>query len=216
MNLWPFRLNSEMPGVELSATQISQRLQRSYPGREAPPHPEFSFPEQLLSGKARPASVLIPLLRKNNEWHILFIRRTTKLAEHGGQVAFPGGRMDPQDKDPIQTALREAWEEIGLQARDVRILGQMQDFLTITNYRVTPIIGMIPWPYLLRPASEEVSRVFTIPLAWLSDPANREERLRNLPMPGLSIKVIYFKPYDGETLWGASASFTQAFLKILA
>lgn len=137
------------------------------------------------------------------------------MTEHSGQVAFPGGRADPGDVDAVATALREAHEEIGLDPRDVRILGKLQDFLTITNYRVTPLVGVIPWPYQLRPAQDEVSRIFTIPLPWLADPSNREERLRSLPIPGHSITVIHFKAYDNEILWGASASMLVALLDIL-
>ena len=90
------------------------------------------------------------------------------MPEHSGQVAFPGGRADPEDTDPEQTALREAYEEIGLRPSDVHLLGRLQDYLTITNYQVTPVVGVIPWPYDLHPAEEEVSRVFAIPLDWLA------------------------------------------------
>jgi 8-oxo-dGTP pyrophosphatase MutT (NUDIX family) len=131
-------------------------------------------------------------------------------------VAFPGGRADPEDPTPQHTALREAFEEIGLDPADVRVLGRTGSYLTVTNYQVTPIVGAIPWPYLLRPAPDEVSRVFTIPLTWLADPANHEERLRELPHPYGSATVIYFHPYDGEVLWGASARITLNLLQILA
>jgi hypothetical protein len=91
----------------------------------------------------------------------------------------------------------------------------MRDYLTVTNYRVTPVVGVIPWPYPFRIASEEVSRVFTIPLTWLENPANHEERLRQLPAPHAPVPVIYFHPYDGEVLWGASARFTLFLINIL-
>ena len=90
--------------------------------------------------------MLIPFLRIEQAWHLLFTRRNSALPEHSGQVAFPGGRADPDDPDLETTALREAYEEIGLLPADVRILGRLYDFLTITNYLVTPIVGVIPWP----------------------------------------------------------------------
>lgn len=214
MRLWS-PLPPNMPASRLSADEIAQRLTTNYPVPGAAVHNELSFPPELLHGTPRPAAVLIPLLRKRNSWHVLFIRRTTKMAEHSGQVAFPGGRADPGDADATATALREAHEEIGLNPGDVRILGGLQDFLTITNYRVTPMVGLIPWPYRLRPAGDEVSRIFSIPLSWLADPGNREERQRNLPVPGLTATVIHFKSYDNEVLWGASASIMVALLKIL-
>ena len=137
------------------------------------------------------------------------------LAEHSGQVAFPGGRSEPGDRSPEATALREAHEEIGLPPGEVHILGRLNDFITITNYAVTPVVGHIPWPFDLAIQTEEVSRVFTIPLEWLSDPLHHEVRKRSLkPLSG-HVDVIYFQPYDGELLWGATARFTLTLLKIL-
>ncbi|MCU0487568.1 MAG: CoA pyrophosphatase [Anaerolineales bacterium] len=179
------------------------------------PYPEFPHLTSILSGEPRPASVLIPFLKIDDAWHILYTRRNANLPEHSGQVAFPGGRADPDDLDPVTTALRETWEEIGIIPEDVNVIGRLPCFLTITNYLVTPIVGQIPWPYPVRPAQEEVSRVFTIPLDWLADPVNHEERQRALPEPFGSISVIYFKEYDGEILWGASARFTLTLLNLL-
>jgi len=178
--------------------------------------PEFPALLEMFSGPPRPAAVLIPFVRIEDAWHLLFTRRTDHLPEHSGQVAFPGGRSEPQDATPEQTALREAEEETGIQAGDVRILGRLQEFITITNYRVTPIVGAIPWPYALRLQGEEVSRAFTIPLSWLADEANHEERERQLFNPQMHAKVIYFKVYDGELLWGVSARFTMALLEALS
>jgi 8-oxo-dGTP pyrophosphatase MutT (NUDIX family) len=177
---------------------------------------EVPYPSGLLQGEPRSAAVLIPLLHKENVWHVLSTRRTDTLPEHSGQVAFPGGRAEPGDLNAEETALREASEEIGLKPSDVQILGRLNDFITITNYHVTPIVGMIPWPFSLQLEKEEVSRVFTIPLDWLADPANREEQLRPLPPPFPPITVIYFHPYDNEILWGASARFMVTLLKILS
>ncbi len=160
--------------------------------------------------------MLIPLLRQAGEWDVLFIRRTVNEHDHhGGQVAFPGGRCDPGDPDAEAAALREAFEETGIKPADVRILGRLRDILTITNYRVTPMVGVIPWPYELRPQPEEVSRIFTIPLKWLADPANREAQKHSWLYRGHSIPMIYFAPYDGETLWGASARITMLLLEAL-
>ena len=112
-------------------------------------------------------------------------------------------------------ALREAQEEIGLSPNDVQVLGRMNDYLTITNYLVTPVIGVMPWPYPLRISSHEVSRVFTIPLAWLADPQNHEVRQRSIPGQNNPIPVVYFRSYEGEILWGASARFTLGLLDVL-
>jgi 8-oxo-dGTP pyrophosphatase MutT (NUDIX family) len=177
---------------------------------------ESPFPPGFLPGNPRPAAVLMPLLRKDGQWHILFIRRTIHHKDpHSGQVAFPGGGADPGDTGPDSTALREAQEEIGLAPADVRILGQLRPFDTVTNYRVTPVVGVIPWPYPLKLETREVSRAFTIPLDWLTDKNNRIEQYRTLPEPYKPVQVIYFNPYDGETLWGASARFVTRLIEIL-
>lgn len=174
------------------------------------------YPPGILEDVPRPAAILIPILYGNDGWRILFIRRTANQHDpHGGQVAFPGGASEAGDASPEETALRETEEEIGLKPADVKILGRLNDYLTITSYRVTPIVARIPWPYPLKLAQDEVSRVFSIPLEWLADPANHEIKDRELPTPYASIPVIYFKPYDNEILWGASARFTLGLLEVL-
>jgi len=178
--------------------------------------PESPYSPELLNGKLRPAAVLIPLIRQAGEWDVLFIRRTVNEHDlHGGQVAFPGGRCDPSDHNAETAALREAFEETGIKPADVHVLGRLRDILTITNYRVTPVVGMIPWPYELRPQTEEVSRIFTIPLKWLADPTNREVHKQSLLHRSDPVTVIYFAPYNGETLWGASARITLIMLEAL-
>lgn len=204
-----------MHNFDLTASDISNRLARALHTAQDPHYPEQSFLTEFLSGEPRPASVLMPMIQYNNDWHILFTRRHPDLPEHSGQVSFPGGRMDDTDASPEDTALREAWEEIGLDPKDVTILGRLHEFLTITNYLVTPIVGLIPWPYRLTLSKVEVSRAFTIPVSWLSNPDNYEERPRILPAPFAPIPVIYFKSYDGEILWGATARFTLSLLHTL-
>ena len=134
---------------------------------------------------------------------------------HSGQVAYPGGRCDPTDPSLESAAIREAQEEIGVNPADVRILGRVRDMLTITNYRVTPIVGIIPWPYEFFPQEDEVDRIFTIPLNWLAKPTNRKVQMRGLQLLGQDLPVIYYQEYDGERLWGASARITLLLLEAL-
>ena len=157
------------------------------------------------------AAVLIPLLQQDNEWHVLFTRRTDKVESHKGQVSFPGGACDEGETTPEQTALREASEEIGIDPHQVRVLGQITNMITITSFRVTPVVGIIDWPTVLHLGKDEVERVFIIPLNWLAEKTNRWE----FTMPGRKRSLIVYHPYDGELLWGATARMTVDFLKVL-
>ena len=161
------------------------------------------------------AAVLVPLLRREGTWQLLFTRRTESVEHHKGQVSFPGGRCDPEEKTPEETALREAREEIGLEPSAVQLLGRLNDYLTITHYRINPVVGIIPFPYPFKLAPLEVGRVFTIPLAWLADRANWDEEPYTPDGVRRSFPVITYHPYHGETLWGATARMTHHFLDIL-
>jgi len=161
--------------------------------------------------KVKCAAVLVPLAPVDGEWHLLYTRRTDRVESHKGQVSFPGGACDAGETTPEQTALREAHEEVGILPQDVRVLGRLTNMITITHFRVTPVVGVVPWPYVFRVGSEEVARVFTIPLAWLAESRNRWE----FPFPERKRALIAYHPYDGELLWGATARMTVDFLNLL-
>lgn len=157
------------------------------------------------------AAVLVPLVWQDEEWHLLYTRRTDRVESHKGQVSFPGGACDEGEITPEQTALREAEEEIGLNPRDIKVLGRLSTMITITYFRVTPVVGVINWPAVFRVGEHEVARIFTIPLLWLANPSNRWQFER----PGTDRTLIAYHPFDGELLWGATARMTVDFLKVL-
>lgn len=194
----------------LPETEITRRL------ADAPVREVYNpFPPGFFNTPPHPAAILVPFTCLAGEWHLLFIRRTQNENDrHGGQVAFPGGRVDATDPDIVAAALREAEEEVGLKASDVRILGRLRDFHTVTNYIVTPIVGVFPWPYVFNIDPHEVSRTFTIPLAWLADPSNHQVMKRHFPRHR-AWPVIYFDPYDGEALWGFTAQVVVQLIEIL-
>jgi len=171
----------------------------------------YSESETLAGAEAKCAAVLIPLTHFGDEWHLLYTRRGDKVETHKGQVSFPGGACDPGEKTAEQTALREAHEEVGIRPQDVHVLGRLTAMITITSFHVTPVVGLVPWPYAFRVENAEVARVFTMPLAWLADKSNRWE----MKIPGRDFGVIIYHPYDGELLWGATALMTDIFLKAL-
>ena len=168
---------------------------------------------QKTSNTGRCAAVLVPLVRIDDDWHLLLIKRSETVVDHKGQVAFPGGACETDDDSLEATALRETAEEIGIAPQDVRILGRLRELVTVSGYCVAPIVGVIKWPYQLSLSPDEVSRAFAIPMLWLTDPKNRETRIQN--RLGREVEVIYYRPYDGEVLWGATARMVKNLLEIL-
>jgi len=166
----------------------------------------------LENGAPRCAAVLTPLGRQNGGWSLLYTRRSEQVYDHKGQVSFPGGACEPEDASIEETALREAKEEIGVEPADVQILGRLPEMRTVSFYNITPVVGVMPWPYPLKLYEQEVSRVFTIPIDWLADAKHWEERVEPRYM---NHKIIYYQLYDGELLWGISARITVILMKIL-
>jgi 8-oxo-dGTP pyrophosphatase MutT (NUDIX family) len=172
-------------------------------------------PRLRTEWEARPAAVLLPLYAQDQEWHLLFTRRTEDVESHRGQVSFPGGLIEEGDPSPEGAALREAWEEIGLSPRDVEIIGQLDPMLTVTQFAITPVVGVVPWPYDFRLQRLEVARLFGVPMSWLCDPENLSTKYREPMIPGPDIPVHYFKEYDGEIIWGATARIVIDLVRLI-
>jgi 8-oxo-dGTP pyrophosphatase MutT (NUDIX family) len=163
--------------------------------------------------RLHPAAVLVPLVCEEGRWHLLFTRRTMDLEDHSGQVSFPGGAWEEQDGDLEQTALREAWEEVGIDPASVAVLGKMARFDMVSYFQVTPVVGVVAWPCKLTINSREVARVFIVPLDWLSDPRNYQVKPRQFETQ--TFQIPYYNDYDGEIIWGATAQITQEFLRLI-
>ena len=197
-----------------SELEIAQRLQMAYQPGVIASSDGYAVQEQPPAS-LRCAAVLLPLIWTEQEWQLVLTRRTDRVEHHKGQVSFPGGGCDVDESTPEATALRESQEEIGLRPEDVRVLGRMNDIITITRYQVTPVVGIMPWPYPLIMETAEVDRVFTIPMRWLADPANWEQRQVTPSGTAHPLPVIIYHPYDGEILWGVSATITHQFLQVM-
>ncbi|MGA9398986.1 MAG: CoA pyrophosphatase [Anaerolineaceae bacterium] len=196
--------------ARLTVAELRSRLSRNGKSQQ------FIQDEGFLTTRndgIRRAAVLIPLVRENSDWSVLLTARTEFVEDHKGQVAYPGGAMEPSDGSDEQTALREAEEEIGLPSKGVEVLGCLPTYLTISNYLVTPVVAAVPWPFPLKLQTSEVSRAFTIPLAFLARPANHSERVTVIR--GQKIPIIYFEAWQGEVLWGISARMMLALLDAL-
>lgn len=148
------------------------------------------------------AAVLVPITDRADPGVIL-TQRTTTMRRHAGQVAFPGGRIDPEDDGPIDAALREAEEEIALSRRHVTVIGAADRYRTVTGYEVTPILAVVPPDLVLVPSEAEVAQVFEVPLAFILDPANHIRASAEWQ----GQQRHYFEiNWDGHRIWGATAA----------
>ena len=155
------------------------------------------------------AAVLIPLICKDGEWHIVVTQRTQNVEHHKGQISFPGGACEPQDKDLLATALRETQEEIGVPPEAVEVLGTLDDFSTITHFVVTPFVGILPYPFAYKPSDHEVEAIIEVPLSFLLDPAHL--RVEQREHKGQSLEVLFWE-FGAYTIWGATARILKDFL----
>ncbi len=159
------------------------------------------------------AAVLIPLYQKEGEYYILLTKRTERVEVHKGQLSFPGGTWDENDADLRATALRESFEEIGLRAQDIEILGELDDAPTITsNFAVTPFVAVIPHPYQFKISQREVEELVEVPLSALLDRNNFSEEL--LQRRGQTI-VSYNYRYKNHVIWGATGRIIKGFLDLI-
>jgi 8-oxo-dGTP pyrophosphatase MutT (NUDIX family) len=168
-------------------------------------------PEDRLEYSPRPvptpASVLVPLVERPEGLTVLLTRRTAHLTDHPGQISFPGGRAEAFDDSPVDTALRETEEEIGLHRRHVEVLGVLPDYLTATGYCVTPVVALVAPPFEVEADADEVAEIFEVPLAFLMDGANHQRMSFDLPEGGR--RSFYAMPYGDYFTWGATAGMLR-------
>ena len=167
-------------------------------------NPEFKPPPGTR--KLTPAAVLLPIVARHAPT-VLFTQRTAHLSRHAGQVSFPGGRVDDGDLSPLETALRETQEEVGITSNFISVAGYIEGYETGTGFAILPVVGVLHEGFALVPEPSEVAEIFEVPLAFLLDPANRERK--SAEWQGRKREFYAFN-HGGHYIWGATAAILVA------
>jgi len=191
----------------------------------APPAWQVELPGdggQLAQRSPAGAAVLLPLVQRENGLQLLLTRRTEHLRDHAGQISFPGGRVEPEDGSPVETALRETEEEIGLPRRHIEIIGQLPVYTTVTAFQVTPVVALVQPGFELALDAFEVAEAFEVPLSYLMTPAHH--RRHRFVFDG-GERLFLSMPWTGSDvagepreyfIWGATAAMLRNFYRFLA
>lgn len=178
-----------------------------------PTRTAFVQEEGVDDADLTPASVLFPIVLREGGASVLLTQRTEHLKDHPGQISFPGGRYEPDDVSPAHTALREAEEEIGLSSAHVEVFGYLPEYLTITGYRVTPVVAIVTPPFELQPDPYEVAKIFEVPFSFLMNTANHQRHSLNYRG---KIRHYVAMPYQEYFIWGATAGIILTLSKALS
>ncbi len=177
-----------------------------------PLHTDFVLEDGVGDEALTPASVLFPIVLRENGPSVLLTQRNEHLKDHPGQISFPGGRVEPEDSSPAHTALREAQEEIGLAPAHIEIVGYLPEYRTGTGFRVMPVVGLVRPPFELRPDPHEVAEIFEVPLAFLMDSANHQQHTMHYRG---KLRHYVAMPYEGYFIWGATAGIIVTLSRVL-
>ena len=191
---------------------IVSRLAASPPIEDLLTADDLERQHEIAKGGSKPAAVLLLVVNHPGDPTVVFTQRTAHLADHAGQISFPGGRVEEGDRTPEHTALREAEEEVGIPGDRVEILGRLPEYHTGTGYRVTPVVGWAEPPLTYQPDPREVADVFEVPLAFLLDAGNH--RYESAFFKG-RMRKYWAVPYGERFIWGATAGMLVAFHRIL-
>ena len=195
---------SDAPEHATGRTALPDALRQVLTGRQPAGQP---------TDGSSPAAVLVPLQHHHGRWHVILNVRSETVGEHKGEVAFPGGRLEPADADMAACALRETWEEMGIKPEDVDVLGPLDAVMTRTNYLVWPTVGVVPHPYAFAPNAREVASVIEAPVDELLDPGAARHEARMMPDGTVRERVAYV--YGEHMIFGATAEILAQLLHLI-
>jgi len=209
-------VDDHLPPLPLEAL-TPQALRQRFADPARPWTPEFQGDARLfaLERDPVPASVLVPLVERDQGLHVLLTRRTDHLHDHAGQVSFPGGRVDPGDVDLVDTALRETEEEVGLPRDRVQVLGPLNTYSTVSSYVVTPIVALVEPPFQLALDAFEVAEAFEVPLQFLMTPAHHHRHAAEFDGVQRQFLSMPWQGVDAQGqpreyfIWGATAAMLR-------
>ena len=225
------QVDSALPAVAPSHLRADY-LRQAFVAHPQGGEPEI-FRERMWTDRPPAKAAVLVALVQRQEMHVLLTQRSAGLSNHSGQIAFPGGRQDPEDRNADDTALREAWEEVGLARDRVEVLGHLPEYTTGSGFDITPVIGLVQPPFALKPNPGEVDDIFEVPLSFLMNPAHhRRHRLEwdgnarewfSMPY----VERVQVEPRAGESppsadteverfIWGATAGMLRNFYRFLA
>ena len=170
-------------------------------------------PELIDNGSLIPAAVLVALYAKDGDYCVLLNKRSEEVEHHKGEISFPGGAKDPEDKNFLDTALRETEEETGINRNDVTILGELDEVVTRSNFHVKVFVGSIVYPYSFKPSAVEIAEVLEVPIKSLNDPSTW--RIETRMEDGLPVSTRSYA-YKDHLVFGVTARILQQFLEVLA
>lgn len=220
-------LDAHLPPVDSARLAVHALRERF----RSPPAWQVEFPGdgRLIDREPAAAAVLVPLVMHEAGLSLLLTLRTDHLRDHAGQVSFPGGRAEPSDVDATDTALREAEEEVGLARHHVEVIGALPTYTTVTNFIVTPVVGLVSPGCTMRPDPFEVAELFEVPLSFLMNPANHRRHGFESPLGRREFLSMPWRPQrpasdvtavsepDREYfIWGATAAMLRNFYRFLS
>ncbi len=207
-------METSLVNGRLTREWITERFQAGAPSGDPRIWGDYMLnPGMARASDLKPAAVLIPVVNRSQELTVMFTLRTAHLANHAGQISFPGGHIEEADKEPTDAALRETEEEVGLPRHHIDVIGQLENYISRTGFRITPIVGVIEPPFPVEPDPGEVDEVFEVPLSFLLNPENHHRHTRQVEGEN---REFYAMPYGDYYIWGVTAGILVSLYEYLS